>query len=164
MSLNGRSNIDYVVKKSDIDLRLSGSPMADSRRLYLWWEYDKCRTCGVPQYLCVQYSFIDNYRIKEAQLPSANAGLQVSYPVVYDLEYAKASKLSAKISEMALTFCNEVHAGPDIIQWFAIPTGMIIIIDWFLLSSGCMDRKIWDTIQAPDKERYNYTIYGSHRQ
>ena len=48
--------------------------------------------------------------LKEAQLVIEKMrGYKVSYPVVFDLEYSKMGELTpSKISELALTFCNEV--------------------------------------------------------
>ena len=90
-------------------------------------------------------------------------GYKVSYPVVYDLEYAKASKLSAKtVSEMALTFCNEVRRAGYYPMVYCNTNWYDNYIDWSLLSGvDVWIARYGDTIQAPDKERYNYTIWQS---
>ena len=100
----------------------------------------------------------------EAQLAiSKMQGYKVSYPVVYDLEYAKASKLSAKtVSEMALTFCNEVRRAGYYPMVYCNTNWYDNYIDWSLLSGvDVWIARYGDTIQAPDKERYNYTIWQS---
>ena len=83
--------------------------------------------------------------------------------ISYGLEYAKASKLSAKtVSEMALTFCNEVRRAGYYPMVYCNTNWYDNYIDWSLLSGvDVWIARYGDTIQAPDKERYNYTIWQS---
>ena len=102
--------------------------------------------------------------LKEAQLAiSKMQGYKVSYPVVYDLEYPKASKLSPKkVSEMALVFCNEVRRAGYYPMVYCNTNWYDNYVDWSLLSGlDVWIARYGDTIQAPDKERYNYTIWQS---
>ena len=89
--------------------------------------------------------------LKEAQLAiSKMQGYKVSYPVVYDLEYAKASKLSAKtVSEMALTFCNEVRRAGYYPMVYCNTNWYDNYIDWSLLSGvDVWIARYGDTIQS----------------
>lgn len=100
--------------------------------------------------------------LKEAQLAIEKMrGYKVSYPVVYDLEYPKMGNLSpSRVSELALTFCNEIkRAGyyPMIYcntYWYSSKIDMERLsgLDVWIASYG-------DKIQAPSKALYNYTIW-----
>lgn len=100
--------------------------------------------------------------LKEAQLAIEKMrGYKVSYPVVFDLEYAKMGELTpSKISELALTFCNEVkRAGyyPMIYcntYWYSSKIDMSRLsgFDVWIASYG-------DKIQAPSSSLYDYTIW-----
>ena len=100
--------------------------------------------------------------LKEAQLVIEKMrGYKVSYPVVFDLEYSKMGELTpSKISELALTFCNEVkRAGyyPMIYcntYWYSSKIDMSRLsgLDVWIASYG-------DKIQAPSSSLYDYTIW-----
>lgn len=102
--------------------------------------------------------------LKEAQyVIEKMQGYKVSYPVVFDLEYAQASKLSAKtVSQMALAFCNEVRKAGYYPMVYCNTNWYDNYIDWSLLSGiDVWIARYGDTILAPDKIRYNYTIWQS---
>ncbi|MDO4272810.1 MAG: GH25 family lysozyme [Eubacteriales bacterium] len=88
-------------------------------------------------------------------------GYKVSYPVVYDLEYAKMGQLSpTKVSQLALAFCNEVRKAGYYPMVYCNTYWYSNHIDWSLLSG--LD--VWiaqygDKIQAPSNASYNYTIW-----
>ena len=109
-----QGNIDWKqVKKSDIDFAFVRISYGLTHEDYTYDEnMTNAELAGVPTGTYVYSTALSTTTaLKEAQLAiSKMQGYKVSYPVVYDLEYAKASKLSAKtVSEMALTFCNEVR-------------------------------------------------------
>lgn len=90
-------------------------------------------------------------------------GYKVSYPVVFDLEYSKASNLSRQeVSKLALTFCNEVRRAGYYPMVYCNVNWYNNYVDWSMLSG--MD--VWlasygDRIPAPDRSKYNYTIWQS---
>ena len=109
-----QGNIDWKqVKRSDIDFAFVRISYGLTHEDYTYDEnMTNAELAGVPTGTYVYSTALSTTTaLKEAQLAiSKMQGYKVSYPVVYDLEYAKASKLSAKtVSEMALTFCNEVR-------------------------------------------------------
>ena len=75
-----QGNIDWKqVKKSDIDFAFVRISYGLTHEDYTYDEnIDKCRTCrSTHGHLCVQYSLIDNYRIKgSTACHQQNAGLQ----------------------------------------------------------------------------------------
>lgn len=102
--------------------------------------------------------------LKEAQLAiNKMKGYKVSYPVAYDLEDASIQKLSAKtIAKMALTFCNEVRAAGYYPIVYCNTYWYDNFIDWSMLSGvNVWIARYGDTIQAPDAEKYSYTIWQS---
>ena len=100
--------------------------------------------------------------LKEAQLAiSKMDGYKVSYPVVYDLEYSGMQKLSStEISRLALTFCNEVRKAGYYPMVYCNTYWHDTYVDWSLLSGlDVWIARYGDKIQAPDVERYSYTIW-----
>lgn len=100
--------------------------------------------------------------LKEAQLAIHKMqGYKVSYPVVFDLEYEKAQSLSPKkISQMALTFCNEVRKAGYYPMVYCNTYWYNNFIDWSLLSGiDVWIARYGDKIQAPDADLYSYTIW-----
>lgn len=162
-----QGNIDWKqVKKSDIDFAFVRISYGLTHEDYTYDEnMTNAELAGVPTGTYVYSTALSTTTaLKEAQLAiSKMQGYKVSYPVVYDLEYAKASKLSAKtVSEMALTFCNEVRRAGYYPMVYCNTNWYDNYIDWSLLSGvDVWIARYGDTIQAPDKERYNYTIWQS---
>lgn len=154
------------VKKCGIDfafVRISyGSGYLDKTYDY---NMEQAELAGVPVGTYVYSTATTTMgALKEAQLAiSKMEGYKVSYPVVFDLEYAKARNLSPQeVSMMALTFCNEVRKAGYYPMVYCNLDWYRNYIDWSLLSG--ID--VWiasygDHIQAPDKERYSYTIWQS---
>ena len=102
--------------------------------------------------------------LKEARLAIRKMqGYKVSYPVVFDLEYQNAQSLSPqKVSEMALTFCNEVRKAGYYPMVYCNTYWYDNFIDWSMLSGlDVWIARYGDTIQAPDANRYSYTIWQS---
>ena len=160
-----QGNIDWTkVKKSDIDF-------AFVRISYGLNHYDytyesnmiKAEQAGVPVGTYVYSTALSaETALKEAQYAIEKMrGYKVSYPVVFDLEYAKASNLSPKkVSQMALVFCNEVRKAGYYPMVYCNTNWYDNYIDWSLLSGiDVWIARYGDTIQAPDKDRYNYTIW-----
>ena len=162
-----QGNIDWKqVKRSDIDFAFVRISYGLTHEDYTYDEnMTNAELAGVPTGTYVYSTALSTTTaLKEAQLAiSKMQGYKVSYPVVYDLEYAKASKLSAKtVSEMALTFCNEVRRAGYYPMVYCNTNWYDNYIDWSLLSGvDVWIARYGDTIQAPDKERYNYTIWQS---
>lgn len=162
-----QGNIDWKqVKKSDIDFAFVRISYGLTHEDYTYDEnMTNAELAGVPTGTYVYSTALSTTTaLKEAQLAiSKMQGYKVSYPVVYDLEDAKASKLSAKtVSEMALTFCNEVRRAGYYPMVYCNTNWYDNYIDWSLLSGvDVWIARYGDTIQAPDKERYNYTIWQS---
>lgn len=102
--------------------------------------------------------------LKEAQLViNKMKGYKVSYPVVFDMEYSEMGKLSgSQIAELANVFCSEIRrAGyyPMVYcntYWYSSVVNMSKLsgIDVWIARYG-------DTIQAPSRESYDYTIWQS---
>ena len=170
-----QGNIDWKqVKRSDIDFAFVRISYGLTHEDYTYDEnMTNAELAGVPTGTYVYSTALSTTTaLKEAQLAiSKMQGYKVSYPVVYDLEYAKASKLSAKtVSEMALTFCNEVRRAGYYPMVYCNTNWYDNYIDWSLLSGvDVWIARYGDTIQAPDKERYNYTIWqeeyeGAHME
>lgn len=102
--------------------------------------------------------------LKEAQLAIKKMkGYKVSYPVVFDMEYSGASKLSpGKISKMAHAFCDEVRKAGYYPMVYCNTYWYDTYVDWSLLSGiDVWIARYGDTIQAPDKSRYSYTVWQS---
>lgn len=102
--------------------------------------------------------------LKEAQLAIEKMqGYKVSYPVVYDIEYEKMRGLSPqRVSELALTFCNEVEKAGYYPMIYCNTYWYDNYIDWSMLPGiDVWIARYGDTIQAPDNSKYNYTIWQS---
>ena len=100
--------------------------------------------------------------LKEAKLAiSKMDGYKVSYPVVYDLEYSGMQKLSStEISRLALTFCNEVRKAGYYPMVYCNTYWHDTYVDWSLLPGvDVWIARYGDKIQAPDADRYSYTIW-----
>lgn len=162
-----QGNIDWAqVKKSGIDFAFVRISYGANR---LDKTYDanmtKAELAGVPVGTYV-YSLALNTEtaLKEAQVAIEQMqGYKVSYPVVFDLEYSKASNLSRQeVSKLALTFCNEVRRAGYYPMVYCNVNWYNNYVDWSMLSG--MD--VWlasygDRIPAPDRSKYNYTIWQS---
>ena len=134
-----QGNIDWKqVKKSDIDFAFVRISYGLTHEDYTYDEnMTNAELAGVPTGTYVYSTALSTTTaLKEAQLAiSKMQGYKVSYPVVYDLEDAKASKLSAKtVSEMALTFCNEVRRAGYYPMVYCNTNWYDNYIDWSLLS------------------------------
>lgn len=154
------------VKKSGIDfafVRIAyGSAYLDKTYDY---NMEQAELAGVPVGTYI-YSTATTTAgaLKEAQLAIRKMqGYKVSYPVVFDLEYEKAQSLSPKrISQMALTFCNEVRKAGYYPMIYCNTYWYNNFIDWSLLSGiDVWIARYGDTIQAPDASLYSYTIWQS---
>ena len=125
----------------------------------------KAELAGVPVGTYVYSTALSTTTaLKEAQLAIKKMqGYKVSYPVVFDLEYYKASNLSPQtVSELALTFCNEVRKAGYYPMVYCNTNWYDNFVDWSMLSGiDVWIARYGDTIQAPDKSRYNYTIWQS---
>lgn len=123
----------------------------------------KAEQAGVPVGTYVYSTALSTTTaLKEAQYAIEKMqGYKVSYPVVFDLEYAKAKNLSAKtVSQMALAFCNEVRKAGYYPMVYCNTDWYDNYIDWSLLSGlDVWIARYGDRIQAPDKGRYNYSIW-----
>lgn len=100
--------------------------------------------------------------LKEAKLAiSKMDGYKVSYPVVYDLEYSGMQKLSStEISRLALTFCNEVRKAGYYPMVYCNTYWYDTYVDWSILPGvDVWIARYGDKIQAPDADRYSYTIW-----
>lgn len=102
--------------------------------------------------------------LEEAQHAiSKMKGYKISYPVVYDLEYAPIGNLSkTKVSQLAQAFCNEVKRAGYYPMVYCNTYWYSSKIDWSVLSG--LD--VWlaqygDKILAPSKTTYKYTIWQS---
>ena len=150
-----QGNIDWKqVKRSDIDFAFVRISYGLTHEDYTYDEnMTNAELAGVPTGTYVYSTALSTTTaLKEAQLAiSKMQGYKVSYPVVYDLEYAKASKLSAKtVSEMALTFCNEVRRAGYYPMVYCNTNWYDNYIDWSLLSGvDVWIARYGDTIQAP---------------
>ena len=134
-----QGNIDWKqVKRSDIDFAFVRISYGLTHEDYTYDEnMTNAELAGVPTGTYVYSTALSTTTaLKEAQLAiSKMQGYKVSYPVVYDLEDAKASKLSAKtVSEMALTFCNEVRRAGYYPMVYCNTNWYDNYIDWSLLS------------------------------
>lgn len=154
------------VKSSDVDyafVRISyGLNYMDKKYDY---NMEQAELAGVPVGTYV-YSTAKNTAgaLKEAQLAiNKMKGYKVSYPVAYDLEDSKIQKLSKKtVSEMALAFCNEVRRAGYYPIIYCNTYWYDNFIDWSMLSGlDVWIARYGDTIQAPDKAKYSYTIWQS---
>lgn len=154
------------VKNSDIDFALvrisHGTKKIDNR-----FEYNmrQAELAGIP---VGTYVYSTATRTKEALAEAHLAiekmkGYKVSYPVVYDLEYSEMGKQSKKqVARLALTFCNEVRKAGYYPMVYCNTNWYDYKIDWKSLAGY----DVWlarygDTIQAPPKDHYNYTIWQS---
>lgn len=106
-----QGNIDWTkVKKSDIDFAFVRISYGLNHYDYIYESnMIKAEQAGVPVGTYVYSTALSaETALKEAQYAIEKMqGYKVSYPVVFDLEYAKASNLSPKkVSQMALAFCQ----------------------------------------------------------
>lgn len=160
-----QGNIDWTkVKKSDIDFAFVRISYGLNHYDYIYESnMIKAEQAGVPVGTYVYSTALSaETALKEAQYAIEKMqGYKVSYPVVFDLEYAKASNLSPKkVSQMALAFCNEVRKAGYYPMVYCNTNWYDNYIDWSLLSGiDVWIARYGDTIQAPDKDRYNYTIW-----
>lgn len=154
------------VKKSNVDfafVRISyGLNHLDKTYDYNMKQAEKA---GVPTGTYV-YSLALNTQqaLKEAQLAIRKMdGYKVSYPVVYDIEYDQMRNLSAsQIADLAKTFCNEVKKAGYHPMIYCNTDWYDNKLDW----SKMTGYDVWlarygDTIPAPDKKKYKYTIWQS---
>lgn len=134
-----QGNIDWAqVKKSGIDFAFVRISYGANR---LDKTYDanmtKAELAGVPVGTYV-YSLALNTEtaLKEAQVAIEQMqGYKVSYPVVFDLEYSKASNLSRQeVSKLALTFCNEVRRAGYYPMVYCNVNWYNNYVDWSMLS------------------------------
>lgn len=152
------------VKSSNVDfamVRISyGSSYIDKKYDY---NMEQAELADVPVGTYV-YSLATTpaMALKEAQVAIEKMkGYKVSYPVVFDLEYSKMGQLSGKqIAKLALVFCNEVRKAGYYPMVYSNTNWYDTKIDWSYL--GGID--VWlarygDTIQAPSRDSYNYTIW-----
>ena len=108
----------------------------------------KAEQAGVPVGTYVYSTALSaETALKEAQYAIEKMqGYKVSYPVVFDLEYAKASNLSPKkVSQMALAFCNEVRKAGYYPMVYCNTNWYDNYIDWSLyreLMYGSQDMEI----------------------
>lgn len=160
-----QDTIDWAkVKKSNVDFAMVriayGTGYMDKKYDY---NMKEANAVGMPVGTYV-YSTATTKKeaLEEAQLAIKKMkGYKISYPVVFDLEYSRMGNLSPeKISELALTFCNEVErAGyyPMIYcntYWYSSKIDMKLLegLDVWIACYG-------DKIQAPSKSEYKYTIW-----
>lgn len=160
-----QGNINWEkVKRSNVDFAMVriayGTGYMDKTYDY---NMQEANAVGMPVGTYVYSTATTNQQaLEEAHLAIEKMrGYKVSYPVVFDLEYQKMGELSPqRISELALTFCNEVQrAGyyPMIYcntYWYKskIDMNRLSGLDVWIASYG-------DKIQAPSKSSYNYTIW-----
>ena len=160
-----QGNINWTqVKESGIDFAFVRISYGLSHYDYTYEaNMTKAEQAGVPVGTYVYSTALSTTTaLKEAQFAIEKMqGYKVSYPVVFDLEYAKASKLSAKaVSQMALAFCNEVRKAGYYPMVYCNTNWYDNNIDWSLLYGiDVWIARYGDKIQAPDKDRYNYTIW-----
>ncbi|MDD7218777.1 MAG: GH25 family lysozyme [Clostridia bacterium] len=135
------------------------------KHLDTYYDYNmkKAEEAGVPVGTYI-YSTATSTKdaLKEAQLVIKKMkGYKVSYPVVYDLEYPGAQKLSSTArSKMALTFCNEVRKAGYYPMIYCNTYWYDNYIDWEILSGiDVWIARYGDTIQAPVVSKYEYTIW-----
>ena len=152
------------VKNSDVDyafVRIAyGTGYLDKTYDY---NMEQAEAAGVPVGTYV-YSLAttNNMALAEAKLAiNKMKGYKVSYPVVFDLEYANMSKLSPKkISQLALTFCNEVRKAGYYPMVYCNTYWYDNYVDWSLLNGlDVWIARYGDTINAPSRSSYNYTIW-----
>lgn len=154
------------VKKSNVDfafIRISyGVSHLDNKYDYNMKQAEKA---GIPVGTYV-YSLALNTQqaMKEAQLAIREMdGYKVSYPVVYDIEYDQMRNLSAaQIANLAKAFCNEVKKAGYTPMIYCNTDWYDNKLDW----SKMTGYDVWlarygDTIFAPDKNKYKYTIWQS---
>ena len=162
-----QGNINWSkVKQSGIDFAFVRISYGLSHYDYTYEaNMTKAEQAGVPAGTYVYSTALSTATaLKEAQFAIEKMqGYKVSYPVVFDLEYAKARNLSAKtVSQMALAFCNEVRKAGYYPMVYCNTDWYDNYIDWSLLSGiDVWIARYGDKIQAPDKERYNYTVWQS---
>lgn len=162
-----QGNINWSkIKSSGIDFAFVRISYGISHEDYTYDENMKnAELAGVPVGTYVYSTALSTAAaLKEAKLAiSKMQGYKVSYPVVFDLEYSKAEKLSPQtVSKMALTFCNEVRKAGYYPMVYCNTNWYDNYIDWSLLSGiDVWIARYGDTIQAPDHTKYNYTIWQS---
>lgn len=152
------------VKNSNVDfamVRISyGSGYMDKTYDY---NMEQAELAGVPVGTYV-YSLATSpaMALKEAQVAIEKMkGYKVSYPVVFDLEYSKMGQLSGKqVAKLALVFCNEVRKAGYYPMVYCNTNWYDNEIDWsYLYGLDVWLARYGDTIQAPSKDLYDYTIW-----
>lgn len=156
----------FQVKESGIDfafVRIAyGTKKMDNTYAY---NMEQAELAGVPVGTYV-YSLATTPKMamQEAHLAiESMKGYKVSYPVVFDLEYSEMGKLSPKkVSELALTFCNEVKKAGYYPMVYCNTNWYDNEVDWDMLEGlDVWIARYGDTIQAPPHEDYKYTIWQS---
>lgn len=155
------------VKNSDVDfafIRIAhGVDQIDSRYEYNMTEAE---AAGIPVGTYVySLALTKSQAYEEARLAIKKMqGHKVSYPVVYDLEDKSiSSKLSkSEVADLAVTFCNEIRAAGYYPMLYCNLDWYNNYVDWDKLSG--ID--VWvacygDSIPAPSRTQYNYTIWQS---
>lgn len=100
--------------------------------------------------------------LKEAQLViNKMKGYTVSYPVVFDMEYSKMGDLSrSQIAQLANTFCNEISKAGYYPMVYCNTHWYSSVVDMSKLSGiDVWIARYGDTINAPSKGSFNYTIW-----
>lgn len=162
-----QGNINWnKVKQSGIDFAFVRISYGSG---YLDKTYDenmkKANAAGVPVGTYV-YSLATTTKqaLQEARLAIEKMkGYKVSYPVVYDLEYSKMGELSKnQVSRLALTFCNEVRKAGYYPMVYCNTNWYDVHVDWELLEGiDVWIARYGDTISAPSRYDYEYTIWQS---
>lgn len=149
------SNVDFAM------IRISyGTGYMDKTYDY---NMEQAELAGVPVGTYV-YSLATtpDMALKEAQVAIEKMkGYKVSYPVVFDLEHSKMGQLSAKqIAKLALVFCNEIRKAGYYPMLYTNTNWYDNKIDWSYLNGiDVWLARYGDTIQAPSRDLYNYTIW-----
>lgn len=155
------------VKKSDVDfafIRIAhGINQLDSQ-----YEYNmtQAEAAGVPVGTYVySLALTKTQAYEEARLAIKKMqGHKVSYPVVYDLEdISISSKLSkSEIADLAIVFCNEIRAAGYYPMLYCNLNWYDNYVDWSKLSGlDVWVARYGDSISAPSRTQYNYTIWQS---
>lgn len=100
--------------------------------------------------------------LKEAKLAIQKMdGYKVSYPVAIDLEDASMQALTPKqVAKVAAVFCNEIKKAGYYPIVYCNTNWYDYEVDWnFLPGIDVWIARYGDTIPAPDKSSYSYTIW-----
>lgn len=160
-----QGTIDWtMVKNSGVDfafVRVAyGKSYIDKKYAY---NMEQAAAAGVPVGTYI-YSLATTptEALREAALVIKQMkGYKVSYPVVFDLEYAKMGERTKKqIGVIAKTFCDEIKKAGYYPMVYCNTNWYKEKVDWSQLSG--MD--VWiaqygDKIQAPSSSSYKYTIW-----